>query len=319
MYALFSSITSNAFLNHMVVYVMPGEGLELGPWMSAEEARRKRPSEVVETARTREAPLTGFGVTLPEARTLVSLVALSGVVYPLAGVMPELPDERLDLLKKTLPPQAILPMDLFSRGTDMEWDTFKHVRPDDYLHHYPELVDLKVNAPAGIYDVVALPNWRSESVVKPVSFVEQLGLEAGVARIAFDFWNQKLLGVFQDRLEVHIPGHDTRVILLHPALDHPQLLATSRHITGACSILEQSWDGANQVLRGISEPVPGADYTLFIHVPSKVAFARVKAASGRGEEPSASHQRQGNLLTVSFAGPQAVLNWQLQFVNAPTR
>ena len=29
MYALFSSINANAFLNHIVVYVMPGEGIEL--------------------------------------------------------------------------------------------------------------------------------------------------------------------------------------------------------------------------------------------------------------------------------------------------
>ena len=38
MHALFSSINANAFLNRMVVYVMPGEGMELGEPMSVEEA-----------------------------------------------------------------------------------------------------------------------------------------------------------------------------------------------------------------------------------------------------------------------------------------
>jgi hypothetical protein len=83
---------------------MPGEGLEVGPPMTVEEAARKRHPSMVRTARTRETPLTGFGVTTAEARTLVSHLGLTGVVYPLASVMPELPEERVRLLKMTIPP-----------------------------------------------------------------------------------------------------------------------------------------------------------------------------------------------------------------------
>jgi hypothetical protein len=97
MYPLFSSITANAFLNHIVVYVMPGEGMELGKPETVEEVSRTRPAVVVETAREREAPLTGFGTTPAEARTLVSYVALTGVAHSLASVMPELPKERIAL------------------------------------------------------------------------------------------------------------------------------------------------------------------------------------------------------------------------------
>ncbi len=42
MYNLFSSINGNAFLNHLVVYVMPGEGMELLPPMTLEEAAKHR-------------------------------------------------------------------------------------------------------------------------------------------------------------------------------------------------------------------------------------------------------------------------------------
>ena len=64
--ALFDSINANAFLNHLVVYVMAGEGMELGPRMTVDEASRVRPPSVVETARQREEPMTGFGVTAAE-------------------------------------------------------------------------------------------------------------------------------------------------------------------------------------------------------------------------------------------------------------
>jgi hypothetical protein len=179
MYPLFSSISANAFLNHLVVYVMPGEGLELGTPMTVDDAKMKRPEIVVDTARTREDPMTGFGLNDAEARTVVTYVALTGVVYPLASVMPELPAQRVQLLKQTMPTLPILPIDLFSRGTDMRWDTFKHTQADYYIHNFPEILDLKVNAAAGMYDVVGLTNWRSTPATRTLNFADKLGLEPG--------------------------------------------------------------------------------------------------------------------------------------------
>ena len=313
MYALFSSINANAFLNRVVVYVMPGEGMELGERLTVEEAKRKRPAEVVETARTREDPMIGFGVTLAEARTLVSMVALSGVVYPLAGVMPELSPERMSLLRRTMPTMPIAPMDLFSRGTDVDWDTFKHVRADDYIHHYPEILDLKVNAKAGTYDVVALPNWRTSPVTKTVSLAGQLGLAAGEKCVAFDFWNQKLVGVVSQSISVEVEGHDTRVLLVHRLLNRPQLIGTSRHITGAFSILDLSWDPAARAMQGLSEVIPGQDYTLFIHLPPDGAVHPKASATAAGSPIPVQEQRKGDLLSVSFKGPQSPVAWKIRF------
>ena len=188
MYALFSSINANAFLNHIVVYVMPGEGIDVGTPMSVPEAEKKRVPSVIQTARVREDPMPGFGVTLPEARTMVTYLALTGVACSVASVMPELPPERVKLLKMTLPTLPILPVDLFSCGTDMKWDTFKHTTPDHYVHNYPEILDLKVYAKSGIYDVVGLTNWRSVPVTRELSFPDRLGLNPGSPYVAFDFW-----------------------------------------------------------------------------------------------------------------------------------
>ena len=98
----------------------------------------------------------------------------------------------------------ILPVDLFSRGTDITWDKFKYTTPDIYIHNYPEILDLKVNARSGVYDVVGLTNWRSETTSKEISFSDKLGLNAGIPYVVFDFWNQKLLGVYRDRMEIDI-------------------------------------------------------------------------------------------------------------------
>ncbi len=314
MYALFSSINANAFLNHLVVYVMPGEGIDVAPPMTVEEARQKRVASFVEVARTREEPMVGFGTTMAEARTLVTYVALTGTTYSLASVLPELPEERVRLLKMTLPTMPILPIDLFSRGTDMQWDRFKHTQPDYYIHNYPEILDLKVNARSGVYDVVGLTNWRSGTATRELSFADKLGLSADSSYVAFDFWSQKLLGVFKDRMKIEIEPHDTRVILIHPLLNRPQLVGTSRHITGAYSILDLAWDASKSRLRGSSQTVPGEAYALWIYVPEAVTVSQVRATAKEDREVPVRHELTGNSLTVSFQGQQEAVDWEVEFL-----
>jgi Melibiase len=315
MYALFSSINANAFLNHLVVYTMPGEGIELNPPMTVEEAEKKRDSHVVETVRTREAPMMGLGTTLNEAHTIVSYVALTGVVYPLASVMPELPEERVRLLKATMPTLPIFPVDLFSRGTDMRWDIFKHTTTDDYIHNYPEILDLKVNSPVGLYDVTALTNWRSWKVTRELSFPRKLGLDDGASYVAFDFWRQEIAGVFKDRMKVEIEPHDTRVFQIYPLLDRPQLVGNSRHITGAYSILEVAWNAGLKRLEGVSQAVAGAPYSLWIYVPDGMTVTQVTARTSDGGSLPEQHGMAGHALKVRFEGQAGPVRWSLDFAD----
>ena len=313
MYALFSSINANAFLNHMVIYLMPGEGIEVGPTMTVAEAEKKRCRSVVEVARTREEPMVGFGTTLPEARTLVTYLALTGVVYPVASILPELPQERVRLLKMTLPPMPILPIDLFSRGTDMQWNIFKSTQPDNYVHNYPEVLDLKVNAKSGIYDVVGFTNWRSGTEAREISLADKLGLTAGSPYVAFDFWGQKILGILKDRIQIEIEPHDTRVILIHPLENRPQLVGDSRHVSGAYSILELGWDASGKKLRGTSRTVPGEDYAIWVFVPDGMAASRAQAKGSSAGAVTVSLEQSGNSLKVAFSGEQEALNWEIEF------
>lgn len=313
MYALFSSINANAFLNHLATYVMPGEGVEVGPTMTLAQAKLARYPSVIETFRTRENPIREFGTSLAEARTLVSFVSLTGVAYSVASVLPDLPQERVALLKKTLPTLPILPMDLFSRGTDAKYDTFKHTQPDYYIHNYPEIVDLKVNAKSGVYDVVSLTNWRSAPVTKEISFSGKLGLPANGSYVVFDFWDHKLVGVMNGQMTVHIDPHDTRVFLIHPLLSRPQLVGNSRHISGAYSILGVNWDNSKRRLSGASQAIPSQPYQLWFYIPDDFLVSRVSANVHHGGEVPVRQQRIGNSLAIDFKGEPEPIDWEVQF------
>jgi hypothetical protein len=312
-YAMFSSISANAFLNHMVIYIMPSEGIDVSPPMSVEEARLKKVPQVISVAKTREDPLAGFGVTMAEARTLTSYAALTGVVYPLTSIMPDLTEERAMLLKMTMPTMPILPVDLYSRGTDMSWDKFKHTTPDTYIHNYPEILNLKVSAPSGTYDVVGMTNWRSGTAKRKICFSDKLGLIKDIKYVVFDFWQQKLAGVFCDSMEIDIETHDTRVLLVHPLLDRPQLVGNSRHITGAYSILDVSWDDMKNSLSGLSETVPGDTYSLFIYIPDGVSILKTKATTIGNIEVPLIIEQTSNLVKLSLQGQAETTRWQVQF------
>ncbi len=312
-YPLFSSIASNLFLNHLLVYVMPGEGLELGKPMTVEEARTKRPAVVVETEKSREDPMTGFGVTDAEARTLVSCVAMTGVVYPLASVMPELPDSRVQLLKATMPTLPIMPVDLFSRGNDNNWDTFRHEQPDYYIHNYPEILDLKVNAISGQYDLVSITNWRSTPALRTLDLASKLHLDPERQYVAFDFWNQALAGVFKKEIKLEVGPHDTRVLAIHAVLGRPQLIGNSRHISGSFSVLANNWDADRMLLSGKSQTLGDDPYTVWIYCPKGFSVRKVEGATASGKAVAIDHKAERELLGISFRGAGEVVSWSIQF------
>ncbi len=312
MYPLFSSINANAFLNHMVIYVMPGEGIDVGPQMTVEEARTRRVPSFARVAESREKPLVGFGTTLDEARTIATYVSLSGVVYPVASVLPELPAERVRILKATMPTLPIFPVDLYSRGTDMQWYKFKETTPDTYLHNYPEILDLKVNAEPGSYDVAAFTNWSSAPVTREISLTDKLGLPEAGDLVAFDFWRETAVPIQTKgaarTVTLEIRPHETRVLLVHPASPGPQYLGTSRHISGVYSINKLARDLTAGTLSGSSQTIAGEPYSLWFNVDRPV---QVQVEAG-GKPVKFDQKLQGKVLTVTFQGQPEAVTWSVK-------
>ncbi len=66
-------------------------------------------------------------------------------------------------------------------------------------------------------------------------------------------------------------------------------------------------------LQGRSEVVPGADYSLFIHLPPGAPATSTPTASTGGNPIPVRQERAGDLLAVSFKSPQSPVTWQVKF------
>jgi hypothetical protein len=239
---------------------------------------------------------------LQHARLIASWVAISGQIYLSSDWLPELPAERLEILKRTIPSHGLLPRPV---------DLFESPIPRIWL-----LTDDRTNIRR---DVVALYNWDNEE--KTIEYpVGKIGLDAKKSYQVFDFWENQLLPQIEGVLRVSVPAQSCRILALRPNSDRPQLLSASRHVTqGIVDVLEEKWDQATKVLQGTSRIVVNDPYELRVSLPAGDRAWRLKSAqvagAGRPEGViTVSVKAEAGLVRITLNSPSGgEVRWTLSF------
>jgi hypothetical protein len=184
-------------------------------------------------------------IPIEQARLLTSWVALSGQVYLNSDWLPGLPSDRLNIIKRTIPPHHAVarPIDYFDRALPQLWlvtDEGGRVRRD----------------------VLGLFNWGDEAQSVSCS-AAKAGLDPAKTYFAFDFWGDTPLAFFRGEFKFEVPARACRVIGIRAAAGHPVLVSTSRHVTqGMVDVQGETWNSSGKTLSGISEVVGDDAYEL---------------------------------------------------------
>jgi hypothetical protein len=151
---------------------------------------------------------------------------------------------------------------------------------------------------------------RTGESVGTISF-QDLGLDPAREYWVFEFWAKKLLGGFVGSF---IPGSPDPVfkcqdLCIRERLPHPQVLATSRHVScGGVDLLNVVW--MDHVLAGTSRVVRGDPYELFISEP---AGFRLSGFDG-GASGAAQIERDGRVLRILLKpGATGETSWKATF------
>jgi len=168
------------------------------------------------------------------------------------------------------------------------------------------LYQLDVSRPFERWTVLA----RTGGTEGPIRFAD-LGLAADREFMVFEFWTRQMLGAFR---ELFVPGpvdsrYQVQDFCIRERLDHPQLLATSRHVgCGVVDLVDVAWSG--DTLRGSSDVVGGDAYELYLTEPAGFRFA---GATADGAEVLGS-ERSGELRVVRLnAGHSARVTWRVRW------
>ncbi len=150
--------------------------------------------------------------------------------------------------------------------------------------------------------------------------VEDLGLDAAREYVAFDFWAERALGVFKGVLALeHVKENDVQVVCLRERVDHPQVLATNRHVScGGVDLQQVRWTG--DALVGRSQVVPDATVTLFFTEPAgwdAVAVEAPEAEAQLGERVDAASPGGIRWRRVTLRAHAATVAWGVRFRHTP--
>jgi hypothetical protein len=234
--------------------------------------------------------------TKPEwSRSLTSLVSLSGGLFMISDAIDTYDDERVNIIQRSLPPLGTAaaetgPLDMhypaftwtkqhgaaFKVEIETAWDEVS----DDFArlaageqetmdadHPLSSLWSVHFSTDAGCWAVAG--RFATLPLRESVMALKNLGLSSDVEYLAFDFWEEKFLGEVKESVSVPaVSLGDSQIIAFREKLDHPQFLASTRHISmGAIDIDKQEWTDDGMLKLDING-MPGKEEIYWLHVPT---------------------------------------------------
>jgi hypothetical protein len=192
----------------------------------------------------------GMAAGVEEGRFKLSLMTLAGCSISFSDDFRPLELPRIRMMQQCLPPgnPPARPLDLFER-------------------ELPSLWQMRCQQGAGQWDAVGVFNFEDQPQQRTIE-LETLGLPAGAEVVAFEFWEEKLLGAYKDRVTLTLPPQTARVVLIRRLPSRPQVIATNMHVLGGYHEVKQlTWDDERLLLSGTYQRAPGLEGKAYIYVP----------------------------------------------------
>ena len=241
-------------------------------------------------------------LTLDQARAICSWVTISGQLSASSDSYAELPIDRVDLLKRTMPSHDLRPrpVDLFEENIPAIW--------------------LLTDSRSGTRrDIVGLYNWDDKKELVIDRPLENIGVAGQTEYMAYEYWSNRLTGPFKGNLRQTLAPATCAILSLKAVADHPQLVSTSRHITqGFIDVVTEKWDEKAGELSGVSKVVAGDNYELRIITGTTKGFARAARADLSAKDIKAgvtvSMKEESGLLRVTIKSPAGRdVKWAVSF------
>lgn len=235
----------------------------------------------------------------PDAYAAITATTLTGSHLMLTDKPEFYASKRSELARRAAPVSFTVPGQLFdidpSRSARIN-DAATQLsgagpRPFDAAQaRVTDLYLLDVNTPFERWTVLG----RTGGANRRLAFRE-LGLSDSSDYLVYEAWTHRFMGV--QRGAVSLSGVDSSIgaqsLCIRERLPHPQVVATSRHVTcGAADLHDVQW--RDDTLLGTSDLVAGEAYDLIVYEPSGSTFRDVSVNGAR----VASTVRTGPIRTI---------------------
>ena len=239
--------------------------------------------------------------TIDQARSRASITALAGLPYTFGDELAKLPEERVEIIRRSIPPiPDVHPLDIRTTTSDRR----------------RMILSLTAEKPFGTRHVFGIVNLTGEPMPCSLDLENDLFLETdGKPYLVYDFWNDVFVGRCTDKVNLNLRPHETAVLsIVKETPGVAQVLSTSRHLSqGILDLKDVRWDAENVALRGTSEVVGGEPYRIIV-------------SSVRPDNPPAWYCNQCDSIELTCVGrdiwamtyhpkESGLLNWSIGFIN----
>ena len=251
----------------------------------------------------------------PEAYRSCMVTALTGSLYMLTDKPAVYRTGIVEPAKRTLPVLFTMPGQVYdvdsSRSIeldriDSELSSDSHRVLEGSLERHNNLFMLEINKSYESWVMLG----RTEEREKWINFSD-LGLDNNREYMVFEYWSRDLVGVFQSGFEPGQidPGYNCQLFCIREKQGHPQLAATSRHIScGGYETESVSWESG--VLKGASSLVANDPFSIYI---MEVPGYEYIGSEFKGAELISSGMEDGMRVFVLKSGQPGTLEWSIQY------
>lgn len=187
-----------------------------------------------------------------QAISRTSIFSLLGLPLTFGDDLRELPEERVELIRRALPPLDIRPMDI----------------REGSLGDTKVITNLQISKAFEDWNVVSITNLAEEEKTYAIDFQQDLHLDDG-EYLVYDYWNHKFVGIVSNEMMLELKPFETIVYSIRKYTGEMQIVSTSRHISQGGFDLVEVWSDEEGGLHGISKVVKGEPYIITYYEPMK--------------------------------------------------
>jgi hypothetical protein len=189
-------------------------------------------------------------------------------------------------------------------GTELTGSGPRELDAEQVARHHLYL--LEVNRPFERWMVLG----RTGGDAARIAFAD-LGLPPADRHVVFEFWSRRFVG---ELTEGFAPGDidprfHAQLFCIRRALDRPQVVATTRHVScGGHDLEDVAWSGS--VLSGVSNLVAGDEYVIVLREPDGYRFLEASAEGAA----VASNARPDGLRELRLRPPASgPVTWKVRY------
>lgn len=246
--------------------------------------------------------------TKPEwAKSILSLISLAGGLCMLSDTTDAYTEEKLDIIRKTLPPLTTTTAETGALSLDYPAYTWTKLHGFAVQSHETPVEMEEVNLKeaydmAGVYPTMdnahpfstlwsfhlenggdrwcVVGRFATIPLKESMISLDKVNLDPKVSYHAYDFWEQKYLGVVSGSVACKaLELGCCQIIGLRKVQEIPQFIASSRHVSmDAVSVCGSTWNGQELLLE--VQGVKGMEETYHVVVPEKYILTGVEVSAG---------------------------------------